>query len=429
MNQGLIIDLFAGAGGASRGIRAAIGREPNYALNHDPIAISVHRANHPGTVHRIADIRAVDPLEITLGAFVWLLWASIDCTHFSCAKGGKPLDHGLRSLAWEVIRWAKKVSPSIIILENVAEFLGWGPLDENGKPRKKEMGDTFRKWLRALKKLGYVVEYKILVASHYGTPTSRKRLFLVARRDGLPIMWPAATHGPGLTPFRTAAECIDWSLAVPSIFEREKPLKPATLKRIARGVDRFVINNPNPFIINIEQGLMAPVLIQTSYGERTGQAPRVLDLHQPLGTIVAQGTKHSLAAAFLAKHYTGVTGQELKKPIGTITAIDHHSVVVSFLTAYYGEDAGQSLSDPLRTITTKDRMGLVTVAGVDYKITDIGMRMLQPHELLAAQFGKYAASYDLGEAVTKKNKVRLIGNSVPPEMAEAVVRSNLRGAA
>jgi DNA (cytosine-5)-methyltransferase 1 len=488
--QGLIIDLFAGGGGASLGIEAAMGRPIDVAINHDPIALAVHAANHPHTLHIATDIWAVKPHDVAKGRPVALLWASPDCTHFSVAKGGKPRKQNIRSLAWTVVRWAHDVRPDVICLENVAEFRSWGPLDETGKPRNKEMGDTFRKWKRSLEKLGYVVDYRILRASDYGTPTSRKRLFLVARRDGLPIRWPLPTHGGmGLLPVRTAAECIDWSLPCPSIFGRKKPLADKTLWRIAQGIKRFVLSNPRPFIVKVNHGgmearhesldapvstvtatsrghaLVAPTLIQTSYGEREGQRPRYLDLHQPLGTVVAGGTKHALVAAFLAKHYSGVVGVPFDgRPLDTVTAADHHSLSVAclakfrgtdpvqlgsgsveeplptisaggihsaevraFLTAYYSGtgDAGQDVTDPTRTITTKDRLGLVTVEGVDYCITDIGMRMLEPHELLRAQFGMFAARYDLSAAKTKTDQVRLIGNSVAPEVAEAVVRANL----
>jgi len=216
--EGLIIDLFAGGGGASLGIESALERSVDIAINHDPIALAVHKANHPDTQHLTADIWEVSPREATKGRPVDLLWASPDCTHFSVAKGGKPRKQSIRSLAWAVVRWARDVRPAVICLENVAEFRTWGPLDEAGKPTKKEMGDTFRRWKSTLEKLGYVVDYRILNASHYGAPTSRKRLFLVARRDGLPICWPLPTHGGlGLLPVRTAAECIDWSLPCPSM--------------------------------------------------------------------------------------------------------------------------------------------------------------------------------------------------------------------
>lgn len=524
---GLIVDLFAGGGGASQGIEAALGRPVDIAINHSATALAVHAANHPTTVHLTADIWEVKPREATGGRPVQLLWASPDCTHFSVAKGGKPRKQNIRSLAWAVVRWASDVRPAVILLENVAEFRGWGPLTEDGKPDKARMGETFRRWKRKLEALGYVVDHRILDASHYGAPTKRKRLFLVARCDGNPIRWPAQTHGGlGLQPVRTAAECIDWSLPCPSIFDRKKPLAEKTLWRIAQGIRRFVLESPAPFIVGVGgragqsgptgmadpvgtitakndrslvipnlvkvnhggkeargepidgplstitaarrgHAVVAPTLIQTSYGERPGQRPRYLDLHRPLGTVVAQGQEHAVVAAFLNKHYGGAretvgrAARSLEDPTSTITACDHHSLaaatlvklrgqcsgadprepaptitasgmhvaeVRAFLTAFYGQDGtagkGQALTDPMRTITAKHRLGLVTVEGAEYQITDIGMRMLEPHELLRAQFGRFAESYDLSAATTKAAQVRLIGNSVCPEVAEALVAAN-----
>lgn len=503
MSGGLIVDLFAGGGGASTGIEAALGRSVDVAINHDPIAIAVHEKNHPGAKHWTTDIWDVKPREATKGRPVLLLHASPDCKHFSRAKGGKPKSQGIRSLAWVVLRWARESKPQVITLENVPEFVDWGPLDAEHCPIPERKGETFARWRRDLERLGYVVEWRTLIASHYGAPTSRKRLFLVARRDGKPIVWPKPTHGPGLLPFNTAAQCIDWTIPVPSIFDRKKPLAEKTLRRIAAGIRRFVLESADPFIIPVNHGggenrseslgaplstvtaarrghalvtpfvaklrgdskgssateplptitaggesvrpgtgnvfaAVAPTLIQTSYGERKGQAPRVLDLHAPLGTVVAQGQKHSLVAAFLAKHYGGVVGQPVDKTIGTITAVDHHSLVAAklarnhnpevraFLTNYYGseKDVGRGLNEPMRTVVTKDRFGLVTVKGVDYQIVDIGMRMLEPHELLAAQFGRFARTYDMSPAKTKKDAVRLIGNSVCPELEEAIIAAN-----
>jgi DNA (cytosine-5)-methyltransferase 1 len=445
IGPGLIVDLFAGGGGASQGIEAATGRTVDIAINHSPTALAVHQANHPGTVHLTADIWEVEPKDATKGRPVDILWASPDCTHFSVAKGGKPRSQNIRSLAWAVTHWAEQVRPRIIFLENVSEFQGWGPLNEDGKPDKSRMGETFREWKAKLEALGYAVDYRVLDASRFGVPTRRRRLFLVARCDGQPVAWPEPTHGPGGLPLRTAAECIDWSLPCPSIFERKKPLANKTLWRIAQGIRRFVLESPTPYIV----GDVAPTMVQTSYGERPGQRPRYLDLHQPLGTVVAQGQKHALVSAFLAKHFGDplrvqgggkVLGSVLDAPLGTVTARDHHSLVTAqlgepaehvaevraFLTAFYNVDTGQALTEPMRTITAKHRLGLVTVEGVDYQIVDIGMRMLEPHELLRAQFGRFANAYDLSAAKSKADKVRLIGNSVCPEVAEAVVRANLR---
>lgn len=603
MSEGLIIDLFAGAGGASIGIEKAMGRPIDIAVNHDAVALAVHKDNHPHTLHVEEDIWRADPVKLTGGRPVELLWASPDCTDFSVAKGGKPRSSKRRTLANAVLKWADAVKPRRIHLENVREFEGWGPLDKNGKRIKDKKGQHFRRWRRNLEALGYRVDHRLLDASLYGVPTKRKRLFLTAVRDGSPISWPEFTHGDvkrardlfsaQLEPLRTAGECIDWSLPCPSIFERKKPLKPKTLARIRAGVIRFVIEAVEPFIVGVggraaqcaatgasepvgtitakndravvaaamlkvnhgkddhrgesldapmttvtasrrghalsaahlikvdhgddertgrrDHSLDAPLttihaggnghalaaatLIQTGYGEREGQAPRVPGIGKPLGTVV--GTqKHGLVAAFIEKGYGDRDGKQfnaapVSAPLPTITTQDHNHLaaahlarfnhddvgapcdepmptvtaggthiaeVRAFLAAYYGCDKdGQSLHEPMRTVTTKDRFGLVTVRGVDYQIVDIGMRMLEPEELLRAQFGKYA-DYDLSCAIgekklknlqekaaetgasvvdmilalprskrrpTKSSKVRLIGNSVCPEVAEAIVRANV----
>ncbi|MBZ4400395.1 DNA cytosine methyltransferase [Myxococcus sp. AS-1-15] len=514
--------LFAGCGGADKGIEAVLG-PMDIAINHSPTAIAVHRDNFPNATHYISDVWEVSPEQAVNGHPVDVLWASPDCTHFSVAKGGAPREKGIRSLAWVVVDWARRVRPRCIFLENVAEFLTWGPLDADGRPDKARAGETFDQWMGALQILGYQVAYKVLDASKFGARTKRRRLFLVARCDGLPIRWPEETHGtaPGLKPLRTAAECIDWSLPCPSIFERKKPLAEKTMWRIAEGLRRFVLENPEPYIVGcggragqtpptpvgapvgtitakndralvvpslvkVNHGgqdargeridaplstvtasqrghaVVAPTLIQTGYGERPGQRARYLDLHEPLGTVVADGQKHALVSAFVTKHFGGhmTPGSPLTRPIDTITATDHNAVtaatlvklrgdctgadvsgpmptvtgqgnhiaeVRAFLTSYYGEDAtgGQRVDRPMRTITAKARMGLVTVAGVEHQIVDIGMRMLEPHELLRAQFGRFADTFDMRAAKSKAAKVRLIGNSVCPEVAEALVRANM----
>lgn len=511
----IIIDCFAGGGGASLGIEWATGRSPDEAINHSATAIAIHEANHPTTRHHHADVWEVDPLEVARGREVGLLWASPDCTHFSRAKGGKPVSKRIRMLAHVVIRYAKAVRPRIIALENVPEFLTWGPVSrETGKPDPKRKGKSFRTWVRQLRRLGYAVEWRLLRGCDFGAPTTRKRLFVVARCDGEPIRWPRPTHGRGCAqPWRTAAECIDWSLPCPSIFlTREeaktlgvnvrRPLAAATLRRIARGIDRFVLHAAEPFIIGIDHrgsgessawpsaaplttvttearhALVVPSLIQCGYGEREGQAPRVLDLTQPLGTIVGGGNKHALVAAFLAKHF-GDRGQRpgsaLSEPLATITASDHNALVAShlvkykgtcrdghalsepmptvqaqanhlaevraFLVAYYGNERdGQSLRDPMRTVTPRDRLGLVTIQGTDYAIVDVGMRMLTPRERARAQGfpDDYVLEVEVevvqrtkrGErrvrrATTLDEQGEMIGNSVNPHVASALLRANL----
>lgn len=538
----LIVDNFAGGGGASCGIELALGRHVDHAINHDPEAVAMHAMNHPQTQHHCESVWDVKPLELTGGRPVGLAWFSPDCKHFSKAKGGKPRDKKIRGLAWVAMRWAALVRPRVIILENVEEFQTWGPVLPDGTPCPKRKGDTFRSFVRQLQEKGYAVEWRELRACDYGAPTIRKRLFLIARCDGKPIVWPQPTHGaPGsagvlakrLKPWRTAAECIDWSIIPKSIFERDRPLADATQRRIARGIRRYVIDAANPFIVTLAHGegrpgaaqrwgagarttqapmptltasggygIVAPVLtecanastqrsfcaaeplrtqcaevkgdhfalaaatlVQTGYGERPGQAPRAPGLDKPLGTAMAGGVKHALVSAFLAKHYGGNydgPGVGLPEPASTITTTDHHALVAShmvklrgectgsaasdpvptisaqgnhigevraFLVKYYSEGGqDQDCRDPMHTIPTKDRLGLVTVEGQQYQIADIGMRMLEPHELYAAQ--GFPSSYVIapvinGRRLPKHAQVRMCGNSVSPPMAAALVRANV----
>jgi len=461
--SGLVVDNFAGAGGASVGIADALGRSVDYAINHDAEAIETHELNHPETKHLIEDVFDVDPVELCAGRAVDLAWFSPDCTHHSRAKGGKPLDNKRRGLAWVVIRWASAVKPAVIMLENVPEFKAWGPLTAEGTPCKRRSGETFRSWVGELRRLGYDVQWRELVAADYGAPTIRKRLFLVARCDGQPIRWPEKTHAPrdkseqlGLKPWRSASECVDWSLLCPSIFLTKeegravgvkRPLADATMRRIARGIQRYVVDADEPFVVSYAQHgganrsvnnpmhtitasgkdqncIIAPSLIQTGYGERPGQKPRSLDIGKPLGVVPAGGCKHGLVAAFLAKHNGGATGQGVQEPLHTIAGNINKSCVFAFLQKYYGnEKGGVGIEGPMHTVPTVDRFGLVTVASGRYSIVDIGMRMLQPHELLKAQFGRFANTYKL--VGTKRRKVAGIGNSVCPEVASALVRSNV----
>lgn len=453
LGQELVVDNFAGGGGASTGIEAALGRSVDIAINHDSEAIAMHTANHPATEHYCEDVFSIDPAAVTQGQPVGLAWFSPDCKHFSKAKGGKPVSKNVRGLAWVVIRWAESVRPRVIMLENVEEFQTWGPLLEDGRPDPNRKGETFREWVGQLRALGYAVEWRELKAADYGTPTSRKRLFVIARCDSQPITWPEPTHGKGRKAYRTAAECVDWSIPCPSIFERDRPLADATLRRIARGVRRYVVEAAEPFIVGVggrmgqtlkrgvfsrefqtitskgDAALVVPTLIKTSYGERKGQAPRVPGLEKPIGTIMAQGQKHALIAAFLARHYGGHEndGSDLRIPFHTITAKDHHSLVHAFLIKYYGVDQNPEMLAPLHTVTTRDRFALVTVQGEQYYIADIGMRMLAPHELFRAQ--GFRSDYIInpivrGKPLTKSAQTRMCGNSVCPPLAEALVRAN-----
>lgn len=484
----LIVDNFAGGGGASSGIEMATGRSVDIAINHDPDAIAMHAMNHPDTKHYCESVWDVNPREAVNGLPVGLCWLSPDCKHFSKAKGGKPVEKKIRGLAWVAVRWAATVKPRVIMLENVEEFKTWGPIVD-GKPCPERKGKTFQSFVRALERQGYQVEFKELRACDYGAPTIRKRLFMVARRDGRPIVWPKPTHGkpdaPGvksgkLKPWRTAAECIDWSIPCPSIFERKKPLAENTLKRIAKGIHKFVVECEKPFIVTNTTGhapsdVETPLPTQTTgnhhyivdatispfigrqFGKSVGHA---IDI--PSATITCGGGgKSQLISAFLAKHYTGVVGAPIDNPTPTVTTVDHNALVTShlikmrgtnighradepahtitagglhlgevraFLLKYYGTNIGHPADQPLQTITTKERFGLVTIHGVDYQIVDIGMRMLQPRELFKAQ--GFAEDYIIdvdpsGKPISKTKQVARCGNAVPPPFAKALVEANL----
>ena len=449
----IVVDSFAGGGGASLGIEQGLGRPVDIAINHDREAVAMHEANHPHTVHLCQDIWQVDPREATGGRPVGLMWASPDCRHFSKAKGGRPVSRQVRDLANVVVEWAAAVGPRVVMLENVEEFRTWGPLDDRGMPIKERSGETFREWVESFRQLGYEIEWRELRAADYGAPTIRRRLFIIARRDGERIRWPLPTHtqpgrGFGLEPWRTAAECIDWSIPASSIFDRTRQLAEATLRRIAAGVKRLVIEAAEPFIVNLthrgvdgpwrtitasrggEEALIAPTLIQTGWGERPGQAPRVPGLHKPLGTVMGGGVKHALVVAFLSKYFTGVVGAPLTHPAPTVSAGGQHfGEVRAFLTSYYGNSRdGTDLADPMGTVTARDRFALVMIHGEPYAIADIGMRMLEPRELFRAQ--GFPEGYVInpvvgGRELTKTAQVRMCGNSVCPPAARALVAANV----
>lgn len=426
----LIIDNFAGGGGTSTGLEAAFGRPVDIAINHDPEALAMHAMNHPHTRHLCESVWDVDPIKVTNNQPVALVWLSPDCKHFSKAKGGAPVEKRIRGLAWVALRWAAKCKPRVIMLENVEEFKTWGPLiiDADGKarPDPAKRGKTFDSFVRQLRAHGYHVEWRELRACDFGAPTIRKRFFLVARRDGLPISWPAPTHGAPtspavlaglLQPHRTAAECIDWSLPCPSIFDRKRPLAEATLRRIAKGIMRYVIDAEKPFIVGAggpvysgkpvavdqpfgtlttenhravvvpsivpvthqggdrveaahepmrtvtganrgEKALATATLVQTGYGERVGQAPRALDIERPLGTVVSGG-KHALVSAFLNEHANASTQRVIAvdEPMRTICGEvkgGHFSVVsATLINNNFGATPEASVDDPLRTVTTQ----------------------------------------------------------------------------
>lgn len=377
INGELIVDNFAGGGGASTGIELATGYSVDIAINHDPEAIKMHKANHPNTKHYCENVWAVDPVKACGGHPVALAWFSPDCKHFSKAKGGKPKDKNIRGLAWVACRWAGLVRPRVIMLENVEEFKTWGPLGRRHHPIKSKQGETFRKFVQQLTDLGYEVEFRELVAADYGAPTMRKRFFMIARCDGKPIVWPEPTHAPAdsdevkdglLKPYVGAYTQLDFSLPCPSIFDtseeiKEKygiravrPLAPKTMERIARGLKKFVLDNPEPFIVPI------------GYGERKGQAPRVHDIEKPLPTIVGSG-KHYLCEPYMVQiGQTGFTkdrSKDVKEPLTTIVSKNEHCLISPTLIQYHSETAqgevrGQTIEDPIMTVDGSNRYGLVT---------------------------------------------------------------------
>ncbi len=472
----LIVDNFAGGGGASTGIEMATGYSVDIAINHDPEAIRMHKANHPNTKHYCEDVWQVDPAEACNGHPVGLAWFSPDCKHFSKAKGGKPKDKFIRGLAWVACRWAGLVRPRVIMLENVEEFKTWGPLNRGHHPIKSKQGKTFERFVQQLQELGYEVDFCELVAADYGAPTMRKRFFMIARCDGKPIVWPEPTHAPAdseavkaglLKPYVGAYTQLDFSLPCPSIFDtseeiKEKygiravrPLAPKTMERIARGIKKFVVDNADPFLIEI------------GYGESKGQKnPRAYSIEKPLHTIVAKdknflvapiltqyhsyekdgvrgqstedpimtvdgSNRYGLITSFLSKFYKTGIGQDMREPLGTVTANaggGHFGEVRAFLIKYYGQGTGQDIKEPLDTVTAQDRFGLVTIEGVEYQIVDIGLRMLEPRELYGCQGfpDDYIIDHDYtGKTYPRSEQVRRCGNAVCPPIPAALVRANL----
>lgn len=422
--MGLIIDCFAGGGGASVGIEMALGRQVDIAINHDPAAILMHKTNHPDTLHITEDIFKVDILKYTKGRHVSLMWASPDCTSHSKAKGSQPREKGLRILPWAVYKHAKAILPDVIIMENVEEIQKWGPLDENGYPIKEREGEDYQKFINVMKSLGYEFDCRELIAADYGAPTTRKRWYAIFRRDGKEIRWPKQTHSR--EHWEPVSKCVDWRNLGTSIFDRKTPLKEKTMNRIARGIEKFIINNPNPYFLpdNIASSFLIQYHSETSKSEVRGQS-----LNEPIQTIDTSN-RYGLVTAFITKFYKSGIGQPVTDPLHTITTSPgHFGLVSAFLIKYYGQGIGQSVNEPIGTIVTKDRFGLVTVMikGEHYQIVDIWFRMLQPEELKLAQgFPRdYIIDRDYNfKPYPKKEQVARIGNSVVPIMAQKLVEAN-----
>lgn len=444
LNGELIVDNFAGGGGASTGIEMATGYSVDIAINHDPEAIRMHKTNHPSTKHYCESVWDVDPVKVCGGHPVALAWFSPDCKHFSKAKGGKPKDKNIRGLAWVACRWAGLVRPRVIMLENVEEFKTWGPLNRAHRPIKKKQGVTYQKFVSQLQDLGYEVQTRELVAADYGAPTMRKRFFLIARCDGRPITWPEPTHAPAdseavqagrLKAYAGAYTQIDFSLPCPSIFDTSeeikqkygiravRPLAEKTMRRIARGLKKFVLDNPEPFIVDRKAYALIQYHSETAAHEVRGQGIR-----EPIMTVDGSN-RYGLVAGFLSKFYKSGTGQDLREPLHTVTTSPgHFGEVRAFLVKYYGQGTGQAVTDPLDTIPTHDRFGLVTIQGVDYQIVDIGLRMLEPKELYGCQGfpDDYIIDHDYsGKSYPRSEQVKRCGNAVCPPIPAAMVRANL----
>ncbi len=582
LDDELLVDEFACGGGMSEGIEQGVGRHVDIAVNHDGDACSMHAANHPQTEHHCNDVFKVRPKLVTRGRPVGLLHLSPDCTHHSQARGGQPRSKVLRGLAWIALPWIGQKRPRIITLENVKQILQWGPLiakrcPKTGRvmrldgtvagprervpvqqqflvPDPKRAGRTWQRFVACLRAAGYEVDWRVLCAADYGTPTTRQRLFMVARCDGAPIVWPEPTHfknpGKGQKRWRAAAECIDWSIQGRSIFDRDKPLADATMRRVAHGMKRYVLDSADPYIVPVTHSggirvhdireplrtvttaqrgefmLATPVMVQAAhgdgrpggvkrwgsgakdvrdpvgtvtasacggqavavgtlvqmgYGERDGQAPRALDLQQPLGTVVgagkfaavtafveqanggfnatparaaseplststASGSQQRLVTAHLATLRRNSIGRDATEPLATATAgAEHHALVeyhlapeaeagalrcAAFLIRYYGQ-GGQlgDMAQPMATSTTKDRLALVTVwlRGEPYVVVDICLRMLTPRELYNAN--GFPSTYIIdrghdGRVFSKSTQVRMCGNAVPPPLGRAVIAAN-----
>ncbi len=504
--QEIITDNFAGFGGASWGIEQATGRTVDVAVNHSRMAIRMHQTNHPYTRHYKENVWDIDPVAVCQGRPVGLAWFSPDCKHFSKAKGDKPKDKHIRGLAWVACKWAALVRPRVIMLENVEEFQDWGPLGRKGKPIKSKKGQTFQKFVGQLRAMGYQVEYRELVAADYGAPTTRKRFFLVARCDGKPIVWPEPTHAPigsedvksgRKLPWRASYEIIDWSLPCPSIFDSkqdikdkyglkaQRPLKPNTVRRIIRGVDKFTIKSGKPFILqqkfqNGPQSIDNPLSTVTAVGAHNAVAPSLIQYHTeltdhvrasgldvPINTVDA-ANRYGLTAASLVEYYGNGNPLDVTEPLHTVTGKDREAVVAAHICKFKGQDIGHGAYLPLHTVTASpgefaavetrivqyregmdlqhwpkvrqllneycgysladNEVLLLGIAGIWYFIADIGMRMLTPRELYAANgFPEdYIIDRDFeGNEISKADQVAGCGNAVVPALAAALVRANL----
>jgi DNA (cytosine-5)-methyltransferase 1 len=448
----IIVDNFAGGGGASTGMELATGRIVKIAINHDPDAILMHKTNHPHTKHLQASVWDVDPVKECEGCPVGLAWFSPDCKHFSKAKGAALVDRNIRGLAWIVLRWAGTVRPRVIILENVEEFQTWGPV-RRGKPVKKKAGQTFQRWKKQLSDLGYTIEHRELVAADYGAPTTRKRFVLVARCDGRPIVWPERTHdkdgADGLPKWRAAAEVIDWTQPCYSIFATKediksrygvtvvRPLADNTMRRVIRGVDKFVIRAETPYIVpwtvtntcnSVGSQVTAPVHTVTTAGNQLLLSPALIQYHteqsenvrgqsvtETLRTVDASN-RYGLVSACLSKFYGGVIGTEVQAPMPTVTAIDHNALIAANLVEYFSTGRPISVEEPMHTVTSHDREALTLTHICEFKGQDIGQDQRKPLRTITASAGEFAEirtevrTYEPGADMGRWPEVRALLN-------------------
>lgn len=452
----LIVDNFAGGGGASIGIELAVGRPVDIAVNHDEDAIAMHKVNHPCTTHYQEDVFAIEPEKVTGGRPVGIAWFSPDCKHHSRAKGGVPVSKKIRGLSWVILKWAlSHVAPRCIFMENVEEIQTWGPLKEidgNTYPDPERKGETFNGFIAMLTNgiskshpafaeaceflkitpdseqgdrlangLGYNVDYKVLKACDYGAPTIRKRFYLIARRDGQTIVWPAPTHGKGLKPYRTAAECIDWSIPCPSIFGRKKDLAVNTQRRIARGLDKFVLKNPRPFIMemnyqNTAQDPEKPMTTQTTANHHYLITPEIVSISQT-------GSENRASSA--------------KEPLPTLTtSAGHFAQITTYIQKYDGsqnlknwDKVRKLLNDYAGYSIAEDEILILEINGIRHFIADIGMRMLKAKELKLAQGFPIDYVIDIEPYIGKKyseaKQIARLGNAVCPQVATALIRANM----
>jgi DNA (cytosine-5)-methyltransferase 1 len=486
-------DLFCGAGGTSSGLWAACealkAKLELLAINHWNVAISTHRQNHSYAQHLCESMDAVDPRKVVPGRKLNLLVASPECTHHSNARGGRPMSDQRRASAWHILRWAEALYIENIIIENVREFRTWGPLGANDRPLKSKRGETYRAFLNALRSLGYTVEDRLLNAADFGDPTTRERLFIVARRGGRKITWPEPTHTSGsletlfgtLKPWRAAREIIDWSIPGSSIFDRKRPLAPATLARIEAGLRKFGGKNAEPFLVILRRNgsarsldepiptltaggkhiaLCEPFVLQQQsggaprsvedplptvatkgaisliepfivpfFGERDGQEPRTHSIGSPLPTVTSHGAG-ALVEPFIVRVNHGVKPGErdphsrrahsIDDPLSAITTVHGHALIEPFLVKYNGTAKARPISEPLDTVTTKDRFGLVETEHGPARL-DIRFRMLRPQELSRAM--SFRSDYKF--AGNREEQVKQIGNAVPVKLAQALCEAVL----